>query len=159
MKKGIVSVCLVIFFNGCIFTPSANTLNVRDNNYYQGDIDLIRIAKDQLGIRYRYGGISPSVGFDCSGFVYYVYGKAGIKLPRTSLDQSRYGRLVSKDELESGDLLFFDTSNRGHINHSGIYIGNGKFIHASSGRAHCVTISKLNSEFYKRSYRWARRVN
>jgi len=157
--KSLASITIVILFSGCIFTPPPTaSVNVEDE--YLFDNSLLQVAKEQVGISYRYGGATPSEGFDCSGFVSYVYKKgAGVKLPRTSRAQSGYGRAVLKSDLVGGDLLFFDTSHKGHINHSGIYLGAGKFIHASSGKAHSVTISNLNSGFYKRSFRWARRVN
>ena len=152
-------VTMIILFSGCIFTPPP-TASVSVEDEYLFDNSLLQVAKEQIGVSYRYGGVSPNEGFDCSGFVSYVYKKgARVKLPRTSRAQSSYGRLIQKSELMSGDLLFFDTSHKGHINHSGIYIGGGKFIHASSGKAHAVTISSLNRGFYKRTYRWARRVN
>ncbi len=151
---------LIVLLNGCIFTPPPSvTIQESGLNEEYFDTDLLRVAKDQLGVCYLYGGNSPNIGFDCSGFVQYVYKKGrGIKLPRRSADQSKIGEFVSKGDLQSGDLLFFDTANRGHINHVGIYVGDGKFIHASSGRKYCVTISNLYSGFYKRSFRFAKRV-
>ncbi|RUM67431.1 MAG: hypothetical protein DSZ06_01185 [Sulfurospirillum sp.] len=152
---------LILLLNGCIFTPPPSTLNQESGTKeeYFGTT-LLKVAKDQLGICYLYGGNSPNSGFDCSGFVQYVYKKSmGIKLPRRSIDQSNIGDFVSKSDLLSGDLLFFDTAKRGQINHVGIYIGDGKFIHASSGKKkHCVTISNLNKGFYKRTFRFAKRV-
>jgi N-acetylmuramoyl-L-alanine amidase len=82
-----------------------------------------------------------------------------IKVDRSSDDQALNGKKISKSELKPGDMVFFDT-NGGHnaIEHAGIYIGDGNFIHASSGSAHKVTISNLNEGFYEKSYMWARRV-
>ena len=151
---------LVLVLNGCIFTPppSAIIQESGTGEEYFGT-NLLKVAKDQLGVCYLYGGDSPNVGFDCSGFVQYVYKKGrGIKLPRKSIDQSKIGDLVPMEDLQSGDLLFFDTANRGHINHVGIYVGDGKFIHATSGKKYCVTISNLNRGFYKRTFRFAKRV-
>ena len=114
----------------------------------------IKIAKSKIGAKYRYGATGEN-RFDCSGFVYWIYyKKLGIKIPRTSIDQSKIGKKLSKKELKEGDLVFFDTSNRGHVNHSGIYIGEGRFIHASSGKAYSVTISDLNRGFYKNKFLW-----
>jgi len=160
MNKIILTVSF-LFFTGCIFTPPPSVLdedNVSiDDNTYQSN--LLRVAKSQLGVGYVYGGNSPESGFDCSGFVQYAYKEgAKKKLPRRSQDQAKVGTKVSKDELQSGDLLFFDTAKRGHINHVGIYIGEGKFIHATSGKKYCVTISNLNKGFYKRTFRFAKRV-
>jgi cell wall-associated NlpC family hydrolase len=111
-----------------------------------------------LGKRYVWGAIGPSY-FDCSGFTSYVYKKTGINIPRTSRQQSRYGKLVDRKHLKEGDLIFFDTSRaaKGIINHVGIYIGNNQFIHASSAKKR-VVITSLNSKFYSNCFKWARRV-
>lgn len=166
MKQIVPIMIASLLLTGCIFTPAPQKVVQWEDTPQQIDtIDLdvtdpiLSFAKEQLGVGYRYGGMSPS-GFDCSGFVCYVYEKgAGKKLPRTALAQSTYGEMLQRAELRAGDLLFFDTSNRGHINHSGIYLGAGKFIHASSGKVYAVTISNLNSGFYKKAFRWGGRVN
>jgi cell wall-associated NlpC family hydrolase len=120
--------------------------------------EVIAYAKRYLGCNYVYGGSSPS-GFDCSGFAQYVFKHVGISLDRTAASQSKQGRWVSKNDLIAGDLVFFDT-NGGHndINHVGIYVGNGKFIHASSPR-YGVLITALSESYYERSYMTARRVD
>lgn len=119
---------------------------------------LIEYAKRFLGVKYVYGGASPS-GFDCSGFTSYVFKQFGYKLNRVSSDQASNGVKVSKSELYKGDLVFF-SSSRGssRIGHVGIYIGGGNFIHASSGSKHSVIISSLNEPFYIDTYKTARRV-
>jgi len=114
--------------------------------------DLISLAKSKIGSPYIYAKNGPD-SFDCSGFVYYVFKENKINLPRTSIDQSKVADRISIDKLKEGDLVFFDTSLKGHINHSGIYLGNGKFIHASSGKANGVTISDING-WYKDKFRW-----
>ncbi|WP_457607336.1 LysM peptidoglycan-binding domain-containing protein [Nitratifractor sp.] len=122
--------------------------------------DIIRTAKRYLGRRYVWGAEGPS-SFDCSGFTQYVLRKSkGVKLPRVSRKQAYYGKYVTRSQLRPGDLIFFDTSRRrrGYVNHVGIYIGNGKFIHASSAR-HRVVITSLNSPFYRARFKWGRRVN
>lgn len=115
---------------------------------------MVAYSRGFLGVRYRYGGSSPS-GFDCSGFTSYVYKKFGIKLERVSTSQAKQGKYVPKDKLQPGDLVFFDT-NGGKtkvVNHAGMYIGSGKFIHASSSRnGRVVKISSLNESFYKKAY-------
>lgn len=120
--------------------------------------ELIRFAKSLLGTPYAYGGTSPS-GFDCSGFTSYVFGAFGIKLERVSTDQAKQGMEISKENLKPGDLVFFDT-NGGHsvINHTGIFIGDGKFIHASSGTSSCVIISDLTTGYYAGNFMTARRI-
>jgi len=113
-------------------------------------------ALAQIGVPYRWGGTAPSTGFDCSGLVKYVFQTAlGIELPRVSRDQARRGQPVNRQELTPGDLVFF--SRRGKvINHVGIYLGDGRFVHAPrTGRD--VTISNLSGYWYQRFLR-ARRV-
>lgn len=108
---------------------------------------IIEIAKQYLGIRYVPGGQSEK-GFDCSGFVSYVYSKLGIKIPRSSASQCAAGAKVTKDGTEVGDLVFFLTRGKSVISHVGIYIGDNKFIHsASSGKG--VIISSLNEPYWK----------
>lgn len=114
-------------------------------------------AKKLLGVRYVWGG-TTSKGFDCSGFVRYVYKKLGITLNRTSSSQTGNGTYIKKVNLSAGDIVFFDTNGgNNRINHVGIYIGSGKFIHASSSH-HKVVISNINTGFYSRAYMTARRV-
>lgn len=116
---------------------------------------LIDTAKDQIGVRYSWGGTSRS-GFDCSGFVQFVFAKHGVKLPRTSIAQSGVGAKVAKSDLLTGDLVFFITRGS-RVSHVGIYIGDGKFIHASSGGGR-VRIDALSSSYYAKRYAGARRV-
>jgi cell wall-associated NlpC family hydrolase len=119
---------------------------------------LITLAKSKIGSTYKHAQAGPDT-FDCSGFVYYIFKQSGVKIPRTSLKQSQIGKKLTKKELEVGDLLSFDTSLKGHINHSGIYLGDGKFIHASSGKAKGVTISDLNKGFYVDKFRWGTHID
>ena len=95
-------------------------------------------------------------GFDCSGFVKYVYNNLGLSVERVAADQAKQGKYVSQANLRVGDLVFFDTDGgRNYINHVGIYLGNGQFIHASSGSGR-VMISSLWENFYANSYMTAR---
>jgi len=116
-------------------------------------------AKKLLGKPYVWGATGPEC-FDCSGFTQKVYRAIGINLPRVSKNQAQVGELVHFDELKEGDMVFFDTSkkHKGKVNHVGIYLGDGKFIHASSGN-HKVVITDFNKKiFYKRRFLWGRRV-
>jgi len=119
---------------------------------------LFQIATKELGKQYVWGAVGPKT-FDCSGFTSYVYKKVGINIPRTSKQQARYGKLIKRDQLKPGDLIFFDTDyHKKGIDHVGIYIGNDKFIHASSAKKR-VIITSLNKAFYKQRFMLARRVN
>ena len=143
----------LILFTGCLkreHTPIPTELSQTRN-------PIVLEAYRQLGKPYRYGAVGPH-SFDCSGFVYAVHKKLGIMLPRTSLAQSKIvGRKIFRNHLRVGDLVFFDTASRGHVNHVGIYLGNGKFIHASSGKAFSVTISDINA-WYKDKFKWGKRI-
>ena len=120
---------------------------------------ITKLAKKKLGKRYVWGAVGKKNTFDCSGFTSYVCKKNGICIPRTSRAQSTYGKYISRGELKPGDLIFFDTSKRrkGYVNHVGIYLGNDKFIHASSAKKK-VVITKLGKSFYSKRYKGARRV-
>jgi len=120
-----------------------------------GDLEsLIKTASAQLGKRYSFGGESPRQGFDCSGLSSYVYSKNGLDLPRSSREQYSQGAPVERDKLRKGDLVFF---GRKGINHVGIYLDDGKFIHAaSSGGA--VKVGDLDDPLWNKLYAGARRV-
>ncbi|MCT4594929.1 MAG: SH3 domain-containing protein [Anaeromicrobium sp.] len=120
-------------------------------------LNVINVAKSKRGKRYVWGATGPNT-FDCSGFTAYVYKQVGIKLPRVSRSQATVGTPVSKGQLLPGDLVFFKGGS-GTINHVGIYLGGGDFIHCSSGKtAMKVIVSNLNKGSYKRRYVKARRV-
>ncbi len=119
---------------------------------------LIEFGKSKLGCAYSYGSRGPNK-FDCSGFVGYTYEKAlGIKLPRDSRSMSRVGVKVAKNDLQKGDLVFFNTGGGSRISHVGIYVENGTFIHASSGNVMKVITSTLDSGYYAKCYNTARRI-
>ncbi len=115
---------------------------------------LVSNAKDYLGVKYRWAGTSRR-GIDCSGYTAAIFAKNGINLPHCSRAQFTMGKRIEKKNLVKGDLVFF--GKKGRVNHVGIYIGNGKFIHASSGRG-SVGINNLSDSYYLRTYMGARRV-
>lgn len=133
---------------------SANPPSRAGSNVLAGQI--LQTAAKHLGTPYRYGGASPG-GFDCSGFVMYVFSQYGINLPRTASDQASLGVHVDKKELLPGDLVFFNCGGSG-INHAGIYSGNGNFIHSSSPRSGGVIYSSLVDGYYLQHYVGARRI-
>jgi cell wall-associated NlpC family hydrolase len=117
----------------------------------QGRPKVVAFAMRFLGTPYRWAGASPS-GFDCSGFVMYVYAHVGISLPHSSWMQYQRGRFVPRDRLRPGDLVFFNG-----LGHAGIYIGHGRFIH-SPHTGDVVKISRLSEGWYRSTYYGARRL-
>jgi NlpC/P60 family len=115
--------------------------------------NIVDYAKKFIGVPYKWGGTTPK-GFDCSGFLTYVFKEYSVQLPRTSVDQFSKGESVDRDSLVPGDLVFFNTNKKGP-SHVGMYIGNNEFIHASSGKG--VTISNLDMSYYKTKYIGAKR--
>jgi cell wall-associated NlpC family hydrolase len=117
--------------------------------------DIYKYAVGLLGTKYTFGGTSIN-GIDCSSFVQHVFELAGFKLPRTAREQARYGYFVRKENLKPGDLLFFATY-ASFPSHVGIYIGDGKMIHASSkgGR---VEVANINQDFYMKRFLFAKRI-
>lgn len=117
---------------------------------------VVTTAQKYLGVPYVWGGKSPS-GFDCSGFVYYVFNQAGYPLSRSMTYQYKAGTPVSKDELQPGDIVFFQNTYTTGMSHVGIYTGNGMFIHApSTGKT--VSYADLNSSYYVNHWYGAVRI-
>ncbi len=131
-------------------TPSASALGGTSTTAQK----IIATAKKYIGVPYLWGGTTPK-GFDCSGYVQYVFKAHGISLPRTSKQQYAVGTAVSKANLKQGDLVFFNTSGSG-VSHLGIYIGNNQFIHSSTSKG--VVITSLSNSYWSPRYIGARRV-
>jgi cell wall-associated NlpC family hydrolase len=117
---------------------------------------IVRFAKTFVGTPYRTGGTTYK-GVDCSGLVFAVYREFDIPLPRTSLDQSRVGVAIERSNLRPADLVFFKTSRRASVTHVGIYVGGGKFIHASTS-SRKVRVDALSDDYYRKSFTVARRI-
>lgn len=137
-----------------------------ENTLYRADLcptvmslgeDVADIAQQHLGVRYKSGGTSPKSGFDCSGFVYWVFSKYGVSVPRDTVRQSRAGQEVARSDLLPGDIIIFRIGNTPNGRHSAIYIGDDKFIHSPSAGSH-VRIENLNAAYWAGHYMTARRV-
>jgi cell wall-associated NlpC family hydrolase len=119
-----------------------------------GDV-IVQSAKSQMGIPYKFGGNSPSEGFDCSGLALYSHRINGISIPRRTVEQFKLGKHINRTELNAGDLLFFRTMGQS-VSHVGIYIGSDIFIHAPNSRKNVET-ETLGNPYYKKRYLGARR--
>jgi peptidoglycan DL-endopeptidase LytE len=170
-KEAIIQVVTITGETGHQDSSNPNELNSQsvdekvDNNKQNPDTDnnfnlltnrIINTALMFLGVPYKFGGNSPSTGLDCSAYVKKVFGTLNIDLPRTARDIYNVGRYVQKSQLATGDLVFFRTYAR-YPSHVGIYLGDNKFIHASS-RSKMVTIDDLDFNYYKKRYIGAKRI-
>jgi len=149
---------LIALFNNC-FQPTDKALP--EKPLIKTDAidrtEVIEFAKSYLGTTYRYAGFDPARGFDCSGFVYFVFKNYNIDLPRGSGEYKLLGTALKPEEFKAGDVLvFYGYKDSSQIGHVGIICeANGmksKFIHASSGKAYGVTISDLDSEHYNHRF-------
>lgn len=162
-----------LFFRGGVSIgvyPSADVLNNSSSSNNGGNTDysnnydsesigyqMAQKALSYNGYPYVWGGASPSTGFDCSGLVYYIAKCFGYSIPHGSTSQYAYGTYVEKADLQPGDFVFFENTYTEGISHCGIYIGDGKFIHASTSETG-VKISSLNDTYYINHYYGARRI-
>ena len=145
--------------NGIVDKKTYNTLMKRQieatQNYSQPDVkQIINYSMKFVGVPYLFGGVSPS-GFDCSGYVQYVFAQYGISLPRTADIQFTKGQWVSRNKLIPGDLVYFTTYAPG-ASHVGIYVGDGKFINAQSSKG--VAIATLDNTYWGSRYFGAKRI-
>jgi len=144
------------------YKKPTNNYAPRNYNFEPNAITVQKIenrAKSFLGTPYVWGATGPNK-FDCSGFTQWVYRDAGINIPRVSRDQARVGQFISYNQLQKGDMIFFDTHKKrtGKVSHVGIYLGNGNFIHASSAGKSVVIYNFNQKPFYKKRFLWGRRV-
>lgn len=119
-------------------------------------VSVVDIGKKYIGVPYKYGGTSPSTGFDCSGFIGYIFNKAGISLPRTVSSMYSSGIVTKVSAKQPGDLVFFATTSSS-ASHVGVYVGNGQFMHASTSQG--VTISSLSNSYWNPKYLGTKRVD
>ncbi|WP_250674588.1 C40 family peptidase [Paraclostridium ghonii] len=131
--------------------------SIKPNNISSsGNMDkAVSLIESKIGNKYVWGATGPN-SFDCSGLVQYVYKNAlGKDIPRTSYEQSKFGKAVDKKDLQVGDLVFFDTMGKGRVSHVGMYVGNNEFVHAANEKAG-IKKSKLTG-YYETHYKGARR--
>ena len=115
-------------------------------------------ALSLVGTPYKAGGSEPAKGTDCSGFVRHVYEQtAGVSLPHNAKAMSQASTSIAKDELQPGDLVFFNTRKK-PFSHVGIYVGDGQFVHSTSSRTRQVQVSNLQDKYWARSFNGAGRV-
>jgi len=119
--------------------------------------DLLSTGKQYIGTPYEFGASTGNTSsFDCSSFIQFVFESNGVKLPRTTTAQAQVGEKVDKDDLNVGDLVFFNTNGKS-ISHVAIYAGNNKILHSASSKG--VSIADMNSSYWKSKYVTARRVS
>ncbi len=134
------------------------SLNDSEDGFTKED-EILETARIFLGVKYIWAANGPSA-FDCSGFTKYVFKKIGISLPRYSGHQANMGKKIKFSQMQKGDLVFFDTTKKfsKKVNHVGIFIGDNKFIHASSAKKKVIITSFSKKKFYKNKFLYARRV-
>ena len=155
-KEAVILKAMGVIDDFYIVSPGEYTI-AKERKYGKNYLrnELAATANTFIGVPYLWGGSSVKKGFDCSGLAMTVYKLNGLNLPRTSVQQYRMGAYVKLNDLSKGNLVFFDTAGRGKVSHVGIYIGDGKFIHAPR-KGKTVRISLLSNKYYKRRYWGAR---
>ncbi len=164
LKTGVLLLMVSLLLAGCASAPAPkvppiDVSSAAPSSSGQAHDEILFHAFSLVGTPYRYGGSSPSTGFDCSGLIHYVYREAaGLTLPRTTaglyaLDPPRR---AAREPLQAGDLVLFAMSGR-RVDHAGIYVGDGRFLHAPStgGR---VRVDSLHAGHWQRSFKGSRRV-
>jgi len=146
---------LILLLSACASTPPAEKPNVISES--SASIDVVMFAMSLAETPYRYGGNSVETGFDCSSFVGHVYKNSiGIELPRSSQEISHVGQALTRTQLQSGDLVFFNTQHRAN-SHVGIYVGEGKFVHAPRTGAR-IRVENMEENYWLSRYNGARRI-
>ena len=164
--KTLPVILLIILFFSCSTSNSSKNHNNKEVLVQEKDISkdnirerIINNSKYLLGAKYRYGGKNPKSGFDCSGFVYYIYKNEGIYLPGSSKSQSKIGKLIDLKKCKPGDLVYF--KNKGKINHVGIVVKNTKkqlFVIHSTSSSGVKKDDIWSSNYWKKRVTFARDV-
>lgn len=131
-----------------IYVGQKLTINKQLSSVSNTTSKVLQVAKQQLGVKYTFGGAKPSTGFDCSGYITYVFNQAGISTPRkTAAGFYQTARKVSTPQI--GDIVFFANTYKAGISHAGIYIGNNQMINASNSG---VSVANINSTYWKKHF-------
>ena len=155
-----IFICTLLLLTGCSsFGPKNSAAKVsqfkQDTSVGTEDISIAAVGL--VGVPYRYGGNNPNAGFDCSGLIAYVYNKSvNIKLPRTIQEMSNRGRSVDSGPPAPGDLVFFNTTGAKY-SHAGIYVGQGRFVHAPSAGG-TVRLEYITTPYWAARFTEARRL-
>ena len=137
--------------------PAINASSETQTESLSQGRSIVSEASKYMGIPYRWGGTSPQTGFDCSGFVQFIFRHTlNIKLPRMPVDMSRLGLRINREELAPGDLVFFNTRG-GKFTHVGIYVNDSQFIHSPMPGTR-VTVSRMDSAYYRHRFTYAVRI-
>lgn len=163
MKRIVIFLLLAIAVTSCKSTSTAVSKNSTKSESKKENRalvnNLIEKATDNIGVRYKAGGTTKS-GFDCSGLVYTTFESENIKLPRSSFDQAKIGKVVPLNDAKKGDLIFFKTNKSRQINHVGLITEANsdeiKFVHSSTSKG--VIISSTKEPYYKNSFEQVNRV-
>ena len=138
-------------------TSPDKTLSAPASSDDQRGVALAEAALQLVGYPYRWGGTSPARGFDCSGLAVFVFGKFGFDLPRTASEQGTSGRQVERHAIAAGDLLVFQNTYKAGPSHSGVYLGDGRFVHANDERTG-VIVNSLTDRYWATRFYVARRL-
>jgi len=161
MLRKLIYIVFIVLFANCLQSQNkAPQIDMDQPEMITADVirtDVIKFAKAYLGTTYHYAGSEPSKGFDCSGFVSYVFKNFNINLPNSSKGYENLGTALKPEEFKVGDVLvFYGHLDSSHIGHVGIICEakgmKSKFIHSTSGKAYGVTISELGSGMYTRRF-------
>ena len=151
--KSIIFICVILLNSGC--SSKMNTSRISyDKNESAIMKSLLAHYQQWKGTRYQLGGMSKN-GVDCSAYVFLAFKQRfNLRLPRTTKNQIIAGKSIEKNQLQAGDLVFFKTGRK--VRHVGIYLDNGRFMHASSSKG--VMISKLDNSYWKKCYWFAKHI-
>jgi cell wall-associated NlpC family hydrolase len=156
-RKLCMAVCLCLFWQSPVNAQETEVESL-GTSLIKATQPILDYALNLIGAPYKFGGSDPDKGVDCSGYVKHVYKQsAGIDLPHNARQISERGASVASEELEPGDLVFFNTMRKA-FSHVGIYAGNDKFVHAASTRTGVVTVSDMKDKYWAKRFDGARRI-